>query len=764
MLCPLDGQHLGDHDATMRDPPASHAATLPAAGATVPGGHATSATAQSGLAAGRVLDQKYAVGNVIGSGAMGMVCEGHHVLLGRKVAIKTLGRIEPDQVASQGRMLAEGRLLASIAHPHVVQIYDLGILDGAAYLVMERLHGETLADRIARVGALPIDEAVVIMRQMLAGLGAVHRHGIVHRDLKPANVFLVAAGDGAPHVKLLDFGVSTPIVAAGDGEGRIIGTPAFLAPEQARGEAVDARADLWALGVCAYAMLTGTLPFSSPYLNELMIDIATAEPPPPSARRRDIGPDLDAIVMRALAKRREDRFADAGAMLAALAGRDAEPAEIRAGAPSELALVAEPDPHLAARWGGAVRGLGLVPIFTSDGEEAREMIAAVGMPRLLVTNLALPGEDGFALLRAIRAEGRASCVAIALSPASELRATARARRAELGLAAVLDSNIDQAVLGDVIRRALLEPGPVASVPKDLPQRPELAETRRLDRIAAMKLVDDAPPDAALQRLVEDVARELRVPVALVSLVLRDRQWFKAHFGLAGALLADRGSPREWAFCRHVVESGAPLVVPDARQNPVFAANPLVEDGTVGSYAGAPLVTPTGEVLGTLCIIDHDRNRIGRDKVDDLVILARRVAGELSLLAEGGAGPAGPKRTSTEQHRLMAVLANLDSAVLLLGADRRVVFANEALAALAGSPVASILGQSRDAFIAQLGSIFEDPAEYARRMRVPPEGPFAGREDFVAARPSRRVIRWSAKPVDMKDGVGQLETYTELPLS
>ncbi|MFT3765032.1 MAG: protein kinase [Minicystis sp.] len=640
------------------------------------------------------------------------------------------------------------------------------MLDGTAYLVMERLLGETLEQRIQRAGAMPIDEALAIARQILAGLGAVHRHGIVHRDLKPANVFLVDAGDAAPHAKILDFGVSTPIIAAGPGEGRVIGTPAFLAPEQARGEAVDARADLWALGVTLYAMLTGALPFMSPYLNELMIDIATLTPPPPSALRREVGPALDGIVMRALSKRREDRYPDAATMLAALAARDAGPVEIRTSGSYELALVAEPDPALAERWGGVARRLGLLPMLAGDGVEARELITSVGVPRLCITNLSLPGEDGFALLRALReVAGGVACAAVALSPVPDLRAAARARRAELGLGAVLDGGIDPAVLEDVIRRALAQPGPLEGAPPESPRPAELADARRLDRIAAMRLVDDGPPDAALQRLVEDVAREMRVPVAMVSLILRDRQWFKAHTGVTGRLLEERGSPKEGAFCRHVVESGAPLVVPDARNHPMFGAYPLVEDGTVGSYAGAPLTTPTGEVLGTLCIIDHQKNAIGRDKIDDLVILARRVAGELELQSASiPRGPAaGSRKPSTEQHRLMAVLANLDSAVLLLGPDRRVVFANEALAALAGVSVAEILGKPREAFVEMLAPIFASPADYVRRLRVPPEGPFAGREDLVAVRPTRRVIRWSAKPVELKDGVGQLETYTELPV-
>jgi GAF domain-containing protein len=133
--------------------------------------------------------------------------------------------------------------------------------------------------------------------------------------------------------------------------------------------------------------------------------------------------------------------------------------------------------------------------------------------------------------------------------------------------------------------------------------PRYGDPDRLARIAAMGVVDDLPPDEALQRLVAETAAQFRVPIAVVSIVLGDRQWFKAHHGLGGAFLADRGSPIDGAFCRHVVDACAPLVVPDASAHPVFATNPSFVRHGVRGYAGAPLVTPDGDVLGTLCIID-----------------------------------------------------------------------------------------------------------------------------------------------------------------
>ncbi len=728
---------------------------------------------RQGLHPGQVLDGRYQVGAVIGQGAMGTVFEGRHILLGRAVAIKSSLIPHRERPEAYDRFLAEGRVVASVAHPNVVQTYDLGIADGTPYLVMERLHGQTLEDRLADHGPLPLEDSVVVARQILAGLGAVHARGIVHRDLKPANVFLVSSNDAAPHARILDFGVSTEAIPP-DASGRIIGTPSYLAPEQAMGEPVDARTDIWAVGVCLYEMLTGKPPFRGDTFNELMMAIGSEAPSPPSAYRKAAAP-LDDIVLKALAKRGEDRYQDAKAMLEALrapleksrARERAPEIEVRAEPPRELCLIAEPDPHFSEVLAGIARELGFETVTVGDAGEAREMLDALGSPRLLLVNLSLPREDGFSLLRSLavgKPDAHRTAVAFAAAPA--LRLAAHTRLDELGIRAALDPHLSRERLRAVVARALrgdptsqiIEPAPPStSAP--------LTQRARLDRISEMKLVDEKVPDARLQNLVAETAKALEVPVALVSLVLEDRQWFKGHYGIGGKLLEDRGTPVEWAFCQHVVDSGAPLIVTDAKSHPVFAKNPLVEDGTVGSYAGAPLVTPTGEVLGTLCIIDHEARSIPRDKVEDLVVLARRVAGELELEAEAARNPppapgkGAPKGPNTNQ-RLMAVLSNLDTALLLLGPDRRVMFANQTLADLAGVLVESLIGLSRESATRCLAPAFADASDYLRRVRAPPEGPFAAREDFIA-QTSRKTIRWSAKPIEMSDGVGELESYTEL---
>jgi GAF domain-containing protein/tRNA A-37 threonylcarbamoyl transferase component Bud32 len=707
------------------------------------------------LSPGQVLDGKYEVDSVLGAGSMGTVYGGHHILLGRRVAIKVVRLADQANDETEGRFLAEGRVLASLAHPHVVQIHDLGLVRGTPYLVMEHLEGETLHERIARSGPLPIEEARVIARQILAALSAVHRLGIVHRDLKPANVFLASSRDRVPHSKLLDFGVSTHVLTD---TATLAGTPAYFAPEQASIEAVDASTDIWAMGVTLYQMLTGQLPFLEPRLPALLTAIREQEPLSPRVIRPEIPPAIEGVVMRALQKRKDARFPDAETMRDALADEEA-PITARGGTTRAFALIAEPDPHVAEIYGAYASELDLVPAHAGDGAEAAELFASVGAPRLLIANLGLPVLDGFALVSRLRKMAPPSVsAAVAVSTVSALRAAGRERRSDLGLAAVLDPTLPPDLVKSALRRALMS-APVESAPETTAT--VATEKRRLDRVAAMNLVDDQPPDGALQRLVADTARAFDVPVALISIMLGDRQWYKAHFGLGGELLARRSAPREHTFCQHVVESGTPLVVPDARSHPVFAQNRYVQEGAVGSYVGAPLTAPSGEVLGTLCIFDKVARPISRDKVEDLIVLARRVAGELEVRARP---PERAKRGVTTRTSLQAVLANLDSAVLLLGPDRRVIFANPQLAAIASVPVESLIGLWREACFLRIAEGFADPGDFLRRTRVPPNGPFVGREDFAVLRPAPGRLRWTAKPADLDGKVGHLETFTEITAS
>jgi PAS domain-containing protein len=204
----------------------------------------------------------------------------------------------------------------------------------------------------------------------------------------------------------------------------------------------------------------------------------------------------------------------------------------------------------------------------------------------------------------------------------------------------------------------------------------------------------------------------------------------------------------------------PLVVPDAASHPYFASNPLVMSGLVRSYAGAPLVTPSGHILGTLCIIDTKPLNIGPDEVDALVSLARRVAGELELKSwsrrASARGESGPTLALLE-----AVCSSVESGILVLDPGRKVLLANKALEEIFGIPVSQILEMTREEFVLRNSTRCDDRVEFLRMMRVLPDGPFSAREVFEMVKPARRRVRWVAKPIQLPGGVGQLEIFDDV---
>jgi len=269
---------------------------------------------------GHLLESKYLVRELIGRGGMGAVYSAENQRIGKQVAIKMLTRGHDAGSNSMKRFYREARIMGSLGHPNIVEIYDLGALDnGVPFQVMELLEGQTLAARIEVEGGMPIEDAVEIGEQVLSGLEAAHQRGIVHRDLKPDNVFL-AQREGRTIVKLLDFGISKTIgeeTLSLTKTGMVVGTPFYLAPEQARGDDVDQRIDVWAMGVLLYEMLTGTTPFRAENYNKLIVRILTTRAEPPSTRQPRLSPELEKVIMTALSHDRDDRYADAGEMLAA---------------------------------------------------------------------------------------------------------------------------------------------------------------------------------------------------------------------------------------------------------------------------------------------------------------------------------------------------------------------------------------------------------------------------------------------------------------
>jgi hypothetical protein len=271
----------------------------------------------------------YELLRLVGAGGMGEVYCADDPRLGRAVAVKVLPEAFASDAARLRRFEAEARAAGALSHPNVLTVHDVGVDGGVAYLVTELLQGETLRQRLDQ-GAFPPRKAVELARQICEGLAAAHQAGIVHRDVKPANVFVTREG----HAKLLDFGLaklrtfqgpeeSTAAISAAGAEtqaGVVLGTVAYLSPEQIRGEALDARSDIFALGSTLYEMLTGRRAFERPTAAETMHAILNEDPAPLGQR---IGPGLESVLRRCLEKRPAERFhsaRDLAFALEALAG------------------------------------------------------------------------------------------------------------------------------------------------------------------------------------------------------------------------------------------------------------------------------------------------------------------------------------------------------------------------------------------------------------------------------------------------------------
>ena len=288
---------------------------------------------------------KYRILRVVGEGGMGQVYAAHHLLLDKSIAIKVLSREVSQNPEHVTRFLNEARLAAKIRSPHVCSVMDVGQLDdGRPFLVMELLEGGDLSSALRARGTFPIWDIVDIALGALEGLVHAHVRGIVHRDLKPSNLFLATDPDGGPTVvKVLDFGISkfesmneqVPVDAPPGTEPVILGSPAYMSPEQSRdARSVDLRADIWSMGVILYELATGVCPFDAPTPQETFAKIRGGPPPPPAGKLREMPAVLDAAIARCMRRNPDERFATVLELAQAIApirpGSDAAVARIAA--------------------------------------------------------------------------------------------------------------------------------------------------------------------------------------------------------------------------------------------------------------------------------------------------------------------------------------------------------------------------------------------------------------------------------------------------
>ena len=268
---------------------------------------------------GKVIDGRYRVQARVGTGGMGAVYRVEHVRMGKVAAMKVLHRelAKEDQIVKRFRREVE--VVSRLNHPNIVQTFDFGSWEGLLYLIMEFVKGEDLGAIIKREGPLPVPRAIALGVQICSALDEAHHLGVMHRDLKPENIVCVRRRD-EEHAKVLDFGLAKLRERPGLGEitgaGNLIGTPYYMSPEQVRSEAVDHRTDIYSLGGTLYRVVTGQFPFDGNSPMGIMSKHLTDEVVPPSQRapEQQIPPELDRIILRAMARNRDHRYGSAGEM------------------------------------------------------------------------------------------------------------------------------------------------------------------------------------------------------------------------------------------------------------------------------------------------------------------------------------------------------------------------------------------------------------------------------------------------------------------
>jgi serine/threonine protein kinase len=309
-------------------------------------------------AIGKIIDGRYRIIDLIGEGGMGRVYLAEHVEIGRRVAIKILHPVYSRMPELVARFRREARAASKIGNPHIVDVTDSGTTGGSAYFVMEYLEGVELSTVIGREGALEVSRSLTIGVEICQALAAAHEAGIIHRDLKPENIFLTSREDSADFVKVLDFGVATSTETERvqakrlTTPGMAMGTPEYMAPEQAAGRPANERCDVYAVGAILYEALTGVAPYSGENFMEILTKKATIDPVPVRKLRPELPAEISDLVSRAMARNPDDRPASMEAfeyeLVKLLEGRGAAVAKVL-GMSTDPGMMAILNPGLSIR-------------------------------------------------------------------------------------------------------------------------------------------------------------------------------------------------------------------------------------------------------------------------------------------------------------------------------------------------------------------------------------------------------------------------------
>ncbi len=503
---------------------------------------------------GHILQGRYRILSKIASGAMGVVYRGERVQLGRPVAVKFLHPWIAAQKAFLGRFENEARAMSRLAHPHCVSVIDFGV-DGAPYLVMEFVTGRTLRD-LMQEGPIPVARAMKIVQQLLSGLAHAHAQGIVHRDLKPENLILTAEDGLQDHLRILDFGLAKLRDGPAMTAGLAVGTPSYMSPEQSGGPGdVDARSDLYAVGVLLFEILVGRKPFQSENVGELIY--MHRERPPPrlheAAPEGGYSPALEAAVDRALAKMPQDRFSSAADFAAALAATPEAQGRTLAAA----ARKARPAAKTTLDTVSAVRRrLGADAPAPDPAGEARPRqwrLVWIGCGFLLIVLV------GLTIGRALRSGGHPTGVTAGAEPAAPPRPAA----------------------APVPRAAPAAPPP-PPVPAPANEDPRIEQARQMlaanqtgDAVALLERVRADKPDDAdapyLLAMVDFEAHRWAEGLANAQAAVRKNPSFRSDGdlirGVIRSLANDRGYERSQSFLRGLGSAATPYLKEAARRDP-----------------------------------------------------------------------------------------------------------------------------------------------------------------------------------------------------
>ena len=519
---------------------------------------------------GNVLQGRYRILSKIASGAMGIVYQGERVQLGRPVAVKFLHPWIAAQKAFLSRFENEAKAMSRLAHPHCVSVIDFGI-EGAPYLVMDFVTGRTLRD-VLLSGPLALPRVFKIASQLLAGLAHAHAQGIVHRDLKPENLILSGEGGLEEHLRILDFGLAKLRDGPAMTAGMAVGTPSYMSPEQSGGSgAVDARTDLYAVGVLLFEIFAGRKPFQSENVGELIF--MHRESPPPLLRQvapaSGYSQALESLLAKALSKLPEDRFQSAGEFAAALAATP----EARGAAPEPPPSPARPKAArvpakttvdtvsaVRRRLGGEAPGAAAGPSAPAPDHRRTAWMVLGGFVLVVLVALSL----GRGLRRKV---GQGEPAEVATASGSHAAAS---RAAEPAATSPAPPGSGNAVVAP--------PGPRAPAPED----PRIEQARQLVAAGqspkAIELLDqlhaEKPADADAPYLLATIyfdQRRWSEGLGAAQNAVRSNPALKTDGdlirGVIRSLASDRGYERSQSFLRGLGAPALPFIKEAARRDP-----------------------------------------------------------------------------------------------------------------------------------------------------------------------------------------------------